>query len=73
MSFQSTTAVPLSDILDRLEERRIARMRRIQADAAYRHVTEQLTALSDRDLIDIGVSRGDIAEIAGAAARECLA
>jgi uncharacterized protein YjiS (DUF1127 family) len=51
----------LSDVMANLAERRAQ-------DRAYRSTVAQLSALSSRDLLDMGVHPGDIEEIAYQAA-----
>jgi len=59
----SLTSV-LNDLRERYESRRAALIEARAHKAKYRTTLAELNALSNRDLLDIGISRADIPRIA---------
>jgi uncharacterized protein YjiS (DUF1127 family) len=69
MAFISSTGVPSLGLGQRYSEfvQRFRQSRK--AKAIYRQTFEELSALSDRDLADLGIARASIPSVAREAAR----
>jgi|TARA_R110000787_G_C13086452_1_gene410754 uncharacterized protein YjiS (DUF1127 family) len=68
MSYTSTyTASPVSGLMPKLRVLRDAIRNQRAQRRAMRQTYNELSAMSDRDLADIGIARGDIRHIASQA------
>ena len=69
MAYIVDTRAKTNGLFDRLREFAawVRDARRVRAE--YRRVYDELAALSDRDLTDLGIHRSDIAGVARAATR----
>lgn len=69
MAYSTTTSVPTSSLLSRIGSVFDAMATRYKQHRMYRETHDGLSALSNRDLADLGLSRSDIKRIAMEAAR----
>lgn len=68
MAYATQTRAEGGSILEKLGELRASLADRLAKYTIYRQTMSELSALSDRDLADLGVSRADITRLAREAA-----
>ena len=64
MAFLTDTHIPGSNLFERIAAFRAATVSRAGQAREFRRVYNELSGMSDRDLADIGISRGMIRSIA---------
>ncbi|WP_102110391.1 DUF1127 domain-containing protein [Oceaniglobus roseus] len=64
MAFANTLSTTRMTWRERLDGFRAARRERAAQYATYRRVHDELSAMSDRELADIGISRIEIGDVA---------
>ncbi len=68
MAYANDTLAHAGTLTERLRTFRAALADRVARYRLYRQTHDELAALSDRDLSDLGLSRADIADVATEAA-----
>lgn len=69
MAYVSNSAPHFADLMARLHGLRDALRTRMAQQARYRQTRDELQALSNRELADLGIHRSEIARIAHEATR----